>query len=401
MRVGIIGAGASGMMAAITASRNGHKVTVLEHGVKPLKKILATGNGKCNYTNSDMNLNHYNDSCRNFVSHIYDRFGHENTVRFFNELGIEAYEKNGYFYPRSEQAAAIADSLLYDAYRLSIEFITECSVETINKRNGSFLVKTNKGGFEFEKLIVACGSFASPKTGSDGSGYDFAKKFGHNIVKPLPALCGLKCEGKFFKRISGVRCKAMVSLFVDDEFVKADVGELQLTDYGISGIPVFQISAEAVRAFDSGKNVSVDIDFYPESSDSFELMDSLKAKIAICPDKPCKDFLRGTFNTKLCDLFLDINGIDGDIKCGDLTSEDIESLAETINVFNVKVIGYNADNAQVCSGGVSLDDVKDTLESKKCEGLYFAGEILDVNGECGGYNLQWAWSSGYICGLLE
>lgn len=401
MRVGIIGSGASGMMAAITAVRAGHKVTVIEHGIKPGKKLLATGNGKCNFTNVDMSLVHFNvnDEKRDFVKNIYNSFDNNSVITFFNEIGIAAYEKNGYYYPRSEQAVSVVDSLSYEMLVNGARLITDCEVLEVYK-DTLFTVVTKQKTYKFDKLIIATGSMASPKTGSDGSGYKIAELFGHKLIKPLPGLCGLKCEGKFFKGVSGVRCKAMVSLIIDDEFVRADLGELQLTDYGISGIPVFQISSDAVRALYDGHDVSVTLDFYTESSGISDTAEMIKYRISCNPEKTVEDFLCGVFNKKLIKMILEQSGVSLNSKCSELHESDIDCISELINCFNVKVISENPDNAQICSGGVSCSELKDTLESRICEGLYFAGEIIDVNGDCGGYNLQWAWSSGYVAGQL-
>lgn len=401
MKIGIIGGGAAGMMSAIIAARNGHNVTIIEHNQKLGKKILATGNGKCNFTNQDMDLYHFGASDENidFIKTVYNRFDKDAVLSFFDKIGIAPFEKNGYFYPRSEQASSVAEALYAELMANSVNIVTECNIKELYKDN-KFIISTDKGGFKFDKLIVATGSMASPKSGSDGSGYEIAKSFGHKLIKPLPALCGLKCEGKFFKAVAGVRCRAMVSLYIDDEYVRGEIGELQLTDYGVSGIPVFQISADAVRALDEGSDVSVEIDFYNESSDIYDTENMIRHRIKCNPEKTADEFLAGVFNKKLIKMLIMQCGIEPSIKCSELNYEDIECLSELINCFNVKVIAANADNAQICSGGVDIAELKDTLESKICEDLYFAGEIIDVNGDCGGYNLQWAWSSGYVAGFV-
>lgn len=400
MRIGIIGAGASGMFAAIKAARDGHQVTIIEHGIKAGKKILATGNGKCNFTNADMSIIHYNESGKELFKSVYSKFDKNDLINFFADLGIIPYEKNGYYYPRSEQASSIVECLCYELDKLDVRFVSECNIKSISKTD-KFYVYTDKWDFSFDKLIIATGSKASPKTGSDGSGYKIAEKLSHTIVKPLPALCGLKCEGKFFKNVSGVRCRGMVSLFIDGEFIKADVGEIQFTDYGVSGIPVFQISAEAVRAIDNNRDVNVEIDFLTEASDTKDTYDRICKLIKNSPDKTLVQLLSGMFNRKLCLLFADMCAIDQSVKAWNIPDGKIKKLSDLINGLNVRVVSANPDNAQICSGGVNTTELKDTLESKLVEGLYFAGEIIDVNGECGGYNLQWAFSSGYVAGSLK
>ena len=403
MNVGVIGCGASGMMAAITASRNGHNVVILEHNENPGKKLLSTGNGKCNYTNNLMNHNYYNENGCELFDSVYAKFTNADTIKFFEEIGVYPYEKNGYYYPRSEQASSVVTCLVNEVKSLNVKTIYNCNIIKIEKEK-DFIVKTDKGDFAFNKLIMATGSNAAPKTGSDGSGYGFAIKLGHKVKKPLPALCGLKCEEEHtnFKDISGVRCKAKVSLIINDKEIKSDIGELQLTDYGISGIPVFQISGEALRLHDKAEKVRINVDYAPE----FELnilTDLILKRCEHMKGNSILDLFEGLFNSKLGSHF--IEKANNDIKKFELenVTEDIaKKLASIIknNIYNLK--GHRGfDNCQVCSGGIELNEVKMTLESKLCKGLYFAGEILDINGECGGYNLQWAWSSGYTAGLLQ
>lgn len=402
MNVGIIGSGASGMMAAIIAAKNGHNVTVLEHNLKSGNKILQTGNGKCNYTNKNISEKDYSISGRNLFKAVYTRFDNNDTLDFFESIGIVPYEKNGYFYPKSEQAKSIVQCLLYEMSRLNVRTVYDCDINSIKKEK-KFIVSAVKEDFLFDRLIIAAGSNAVPKSGSDGSGYGYAIKLGHTVKKPLPALCGLKCDGGDFKQISGVRCQAKVTLNSNNKIIMSDFGELQLTDYGISGIPVFQISSEALRLVDSGERVTVNVDYAFDYTE-IELKNYLNKRITTLADKSIASFLDGMFNSKLCDCFLSdiIKKYGADLELNSVNSKEIiDILIKNIKHSEYIVKGHRGfDNCQVCSGGVLCDEVKETLESKIVNGLYFAGEILDVDGKCGGYNLQWAWSSGYIAGQL-
>ena len=400
MNVGIIGCGASGMMAAISAAKCGHSVTVLEKNSRPGKKLLATGNGKCNFTNSNLSSDFYNKSGRALFEAVYNEFNREKTLSFFKEIGVFPYDKNGYIYPRSEQALSVVACLEAELLRHSINLVFDCVIESIDKSN-QFTVNTSKGIYTFDKLIIAAGSNASPKTGSDGSGYGLAIKLGHKVKKPLPALCGLKCTGTDFKKISGVRCQAKVTLVSDGNEVRSDFGELQLTDYGISGIPVFQISGEAIRLLDEGHAVLVKVD-YANDFDFDELFELLKKRNTLSNGNVNPSFLEGFINSKLSEMFCFEANDSKEIR----NSKDIDKLifkiAELIKGSEYKVIGHRGfDNCQVCTGGINTVDLKDTLESKICPNLYFAGEIIDIDGICGGYNLQWAWSSGYVAGQLN
>lgn len=423
MEIGIIGGGAAGMMSAIIAARCGHNVTIIEHNSRIGKKILATGNGRCNYTNVDMSLRHFHGGDKSLADSVLKTFDNKKTVEFFNELGVYPKEKNGCIYPYSEQASAVLDCLMNELKFRKVNVITECHPNDVIKipkseikknlkdnegksiilsNNAVFRLITNRGTFYFDKLILATGSKAQKSTGSDGSGYLLAESFGHKIRKPLPALCALRCQEDFFKSIAGVRCNGTVKLLIDGEVKKEETGEIQLTDYGISGIPVFQVSYLAARALNSGKAVKAIIDFMPEANDIPDIYDLITERIRNNPKKSMDELLIGLFNKNLCILFNKISGISGKAVCGDVRGNEINKLCKVIKSFSVTVKGTNSfDNAQVCSGGVVCDELKRTLESKLVSDLYFAGEIIDINGDCGGYNLQFAWSSGYVAGCLK
>ena len=252
-RVIVIGGGASGMTAAIFAARQGAAVTLLEHMDRVGKKILSTGNGKCNLTNRRMDASCYRSSAPEFPMEVLGRFGEPETEAFFEELGIVLKDRNGYLYPASGQASSVLDALREELSRLGVNIVTECGEAEVaapgsgKGGNQEWTVLCKKGRFCSDALILAAGSKAAPSTGSDGSGYDLAKRLGHRIIRPLPALVQLRCREKFFKQISGVRADACVSIWADGERLAYDQGELQLTDYGISGIPVFQVSRFAVE----------------------------------------------------------------------------------------------------------------------------------------------------------
>ena len=291
------------------------------------------------------------------------------------------------------------------AESLGIRIVTECRPETVERDGTGFCVRTSCGAFQGDFLILAAGSKAAPATGSDGSGYDLAASLGHKIVKPLPALVQLKCRGDFFRSIAGVRTEAEVSLYTAGkhgelgDLLASDRGELQLTDYGISGIPVFQVSRYASEALDRKKRVLAVLDFFPSLKDE-ELFSLLKEQRMYLSDRKAEGFLNGIFHKKLAALFLKAAGVRGEEMAGRLSDKKLLAAAELIKRTVVDVTAANSfDKAQVCMGGVRVKDVDPcTMESRLVPGLYFAGEILDVDGICGGYNLQWAWSSGYAAG---
>lgn len=395
----IIGAGASGMMAAITAARRGQSVLLLEHMDKLGKKLLATGNGKCNFTNQKMSLDcYYGDMT--LAKTVLSQFTVAQTLSFFREIGIWPKEKNGYYYPNSGQAASVTEALLAELKRCGVTLYTSCHISEITETKYGFEVESSLGTFTGRKLLYATGLRAAPKLGSDGSAFSILKDFGHRFTPILPALCGFEASGFSFRKVSGVRTDATLTLYIDGKPEKTERGELQLTDYGISGIPVFQLSSPAVRALYKKKTVQMQIDFLPDFTQT-DVLEELKRRFL--RDTGCRciqDALCGLLNNKLINALLHTAQIDGTKDCGTLSKKEEVSLCSAMKECLVtlqKVRDFSF--AQVCTGGIRTEDIHmQTLESRIVPGLYFAGELLDVDGICGGYNLQWAWASGYVAG---
>lgn len=388
------------MMAAIIATRQGKKVKIIEHKEKAGKKILATGNGKCNFTNMLVDNSSFRGENIDYIMDIYNQFNNEKAIEFFKELGIYPKIKNGYVYPNSGQASSILEVLITELDYLGVEIEYETNITKIEKNNNQFCIYTNKGNFKFNSIILATGSMASPKTGSDGSGYKLAKELGHTLNPVLPALVQLRSDSKLFKEVAGVRCDGMVKIMLERECVASDKGELMLTDYGISGIPVFQVSRYASVLLNQGKKIIARLDFLP-NMEYKECKEYLKERARLYPDKSLMDNLVGLLNKKLLLALLKLIKLNPNMPSFELDDKKILKLIDTFKNLAVNITGTNSfDNAQICCGGVKLSELNEhTLESKKQKGLFFAGEILDVDGICGGYNLQWAWSSGYVCGI--
>ena len=258
----IIGGGASGLTAAITAARNGKKVTILERNNKCGKKILITGNGRCNFWNEDNDISHFHSSTPSLIKNFITEERKQSILKFFDSLGIISKTKNGYYYPFSNQAFTVQNALLLECNKLGIEIINDITVEKIIKKD-YFIINPNKENIKAKNIIISTGSKATPKTGSDGLGYTLAKAFNHSIITPLPSLVQLKGDEKFFKNWSGIRTDVKVSLFINNTFVKSETGEIQLTDYGVSGICIFNISGEASKTLNKNKNVTIKINFMP------------------------------------------------------------------------------------------------------------------------------------------
>lgn len=400
MKVGVIGGGAAGMVAAITACRDGAAVRILEAGDRLGQKILSTGNGKCNLGNTFLDPSCYHCSDRKVVELCLDRFGTEETLKFFKGIGLMTREKNGYLYPFSEQASSVLDALRNEVKALEIPVIYGFRVSKLQReREGGYLAIGEKRREAFDRVILACGGKAAPKTGSDGSGYELARMLGHRIVPVVPALTFLKCEGDFFKTVSGVRTKAAVTLRGEGgEILAQEGGELQLTDQGLSGIPVFQLSRTAAYALLERKKITAEVDFFPEYSVQ-ELKNIILARSPIKKNRTAEEYFNGLLNKKLMLLFMKRAGIKGSDAAANLSDRKLEEVVLDAKNLSVKVLGTgDYHHAQVCGGGVDLREVTYELESRKASGVYFAGELLDIDGRCGGYNLQWAWSSGYLAG---
>lgn len=395
----VIGGGASGLVAAITAARNGAKVTIIEKNDRLGRKILSTGNGRCNLTNEYMTASCFRGDDVTIVSHVLQQFGYEDTIRFFEELGVLLRNRQGYIYPISDQASTICDALEQEVKIQNIHLALGQTVTRVTKKAKGFAIKTEQAAFTADAVILATGGKAAPKLGSDGSGYEMAKSFGHHLAPVLPALVQLKCKGNFFKQVAGVRAQAKVTLCLDGQPMASDIGELQLTNYGISGIPVFQISRFAARGLYDRKPVTAEIDFMPHMSDT-EFQHFMEKRLSIHGHKNAEHFFLGMFHQKIIRLLLHTAGIH-DSKCmNDVEQEKTEKIITLCKHFKIEVEACNGfEQAQVCAGGIRTTEIHiDSLESLCAEDLYLVGELLDIDGICGGYNLQWAWATGYIAG---
>ncbi len=476
----VAGAGASGLMAAIAAARAGAAVTVLEAMERPGKKLLVTGNGRCNLTNMNPQLaSTYHSPDPSFVETVISRLDANQTRDFFTELGLLTVEKNGYVYPYTNQASSVLEVLLAELRRLGVRLKLSERIEEIHRVDGRWQVRTATWTYEADALILCCGSKCAPSTGSDGSGYTLANALGLKLRPVTPALVPLLCEGAYLPTLAGVRCQAKIALYqscqkqpgahLQEQSARAakqsgtrlqdparaakqsgtrlqeqparaaerpsarlseqparaaerpstrlpeatkqpasreqwqkigeETGELQWTKYGISGIAVFQLSRFVAAA---GPDVSfrVRLDFFP-SHQTDELLSFLFHRAAALTKEKVPVLLRGVLPEKLIPVVLDRSGISQKTGCAALTEPDLRRLLQTCRAFELKIKGTKSfDVAQVCAGGVALGELcPETLECRRFPGLFLAGELLDVDGPCGGYNLQWAWASGYVAGV--
>lgn len=392
----VVGGGASGLVAAIIAKRHGADVTIIERNPKLGKKILATGNGRCNFTNVDALPIHYNHP--DFVAHIFEAFSPAETLLFFKSLGITPkIEDLGKTYPLSEQASSITDVLIYEIKRLNIEVIYEKMILSAHKDTRGFVLYDQLGEtYHCDQLIIATGGLALPQSGSDGTGYQIAKDLGHEITRLFPALVKLKLDSPYLKVLDGVKFPGFVSLIHNNEKIQTEFGDILFTKYGISGPTILQLSRKANALLLDNQTIFVDVKLVSELSQS-----DIESRLFDLKNLPVELALLGLINRKLVSVVLKEARLMPDVTVGQLSTLQIKRLSQFLTSMKFKVTGSKGyEEAQVTAGGVAVDEINPkTLESKKAKGLYFAGEIIDIDGLCGGYNLQWAWSSGYIAGL--
>ncbi|MCD3233977.1 NAD(P)/FAD-dependent oxidoreductase [Clostridium botulinum] len=400
----IVGAGASGIIAAINAKNSGIDVAILESNNRIAKKLLTTGNGRCNITNENITLDRYHSNNPRFFEHTLKSFNLTNTLEFFSTLGLHLTTlENGKMYPLSLQSSSVVDILKASLEEKEIPVYLDTKVKDIHNSKKGFKIyastpEDDSLEYNCKKLILCCGGKSAPKTGSDGSGFSLARKIGHSIIEPLPALVQLKLNYKKLKALSGVKFDGSAKLFLDEKLIQEDFGEILFTDYGISGPPILQLSRNASRGIYNRKKVTLKVDMMSTISKE-NLIEFLENHWGVFGYRSIHDLFIGIINKKVIPILLKESGIDNMHKpCWNLTWQEKNSIFNILKAWEFEVIGTNGfNNAQVTSGGINTEEIDSTtLESKLIPNLYFCGEILDVDGDCGGFNLQWAWSSGII-----
>jgi len=398
----VVGGGASGLMSAILLKDFGLDVAIVEGTDRVGKKILTTGNGRCNISNNNIDYpfsGYYSDT-EDFFIEALNKFSVEDTLNFFSFLGLPIVElEKGKLYPQSLQASSVVDIFRLALEDRKIPVYNSCKIKSIHKRKKFILSTDNADLSEFscDKLILSCGGKSAEKTGSDGSGYKLAKELGHSIIKQLPAIVQLKLNYPSLKALSGIKFDALASILVDDIVIRSDFGEVLFTDYGISGPPILQLSHIASKSLENDKKVSVVVDLFPNKSKE-DIENFIYGHFSMFSHRKVIDSLIGVLNKKLIPIFLKeakINNLHKPVY--DLTWSEKSNIISLMKKWQFSCVGTNGfNNAQVTSGGINTSEVNSsTLESKIIDNLYFTGEILDVHGDCGGFNLQWAWSSAY------
>lgn len=398
----IIGGGAAGMTAAISARRQGAKVTLLERNPRVGRKILATGNGRCNFTNIHADAECYKGSNPKFAYSPLASFSAKHTLSFFEKLGIQyKVEDGGKVYPASDQASSILDVLLYELEQAGIEVICNTFITDIKKNGSKFLVQTEDGRtYTGDKVILAAGGKAMPSSGSDGNGAELALKLGHHVTDLFPALVQLMLEGSYFKRIDGVKFVGTAEIIHDNKAIAKDRGDILFTNYGISGPPILQISRAASVLLNQNIKPQLKVMIMDEMSKE-EVSNLIQRRIQLSPEKPVEFSFVGLVNKRLIPVVLAEAGIDDKKRpVSGLSLKEINSIARILTDWRFTIRGTKSwPSAQVTAGGVDTKEIDpETMESKLVSDLYLAGEIMDIDGLCGGFNLQWAWTTGYLAG---
>ncbi|NPV89236.1 MAG: NAD(P)/FAD-dependent oxidoreductase [Firmicutes bacterium] len=398
----VVGGGAAGMIAAISARRLGAEVTILEKNPRVGKKLLATGNGRCNFTNINADAACYHGANPRFAYSALSRFSVDETIEFFEGLGIaHKVEDLGKVFPMSDQASSILDVFLYELNELGINVVSEAEVKDIAKKKDMFIIGLGDGKvYRGERVIIAAGGKAMPSSGSDGGGYDLAAKLGHTIIDIFPALVQLKLEGPFFKRIEGVKFVGTAEIIHKNKSAAKDRGDILFTNYGVSGPPILQISRKAGELLNKGEAAHLKInviDTMPKEA----IRELVSERLRSGARKPVDFSFVGLINKRLIPVVLKEAGIN-ELKrpAADISAKEQEAIADILADWRFQIRGTKGwTSAQVTAGGIDTREInQDTMESKLVKGLFFAGEIIDIDGLCGGFNLQWAWSSGFIAG---
>lgn len=387
------------MMAALTAAQEAeNRVTVLERQARVGRKLLSTGNGRCNLTNTHAGPEHYHGGI-DFAEHALRAFTPEDTLSFFKRLGLlTSREYGGRVYPLSNQAGSVVDVLRFALEQSRVRLLTACAAESVERRADGFYVSCAGDTLYADKLIVACGGCAGSKLGGVMDGYTLLASLGHSRTALYPALTQVRTDASYPRALKGVRASCRATLLRGKNVLAAKSGELLFTDTGVSGTVIFELS----RAVSSGgEGLELSLDFLPDM-DEDGVFKYLSARRESAPSLPANRILTGAVHNRLGQMLCRYAGVSGELTASQLVDEQLRALAAACVDFRLRVTGVSGfENAQVTAGGVRTQEfVPQTLESRLVRGLFACGEVLDVDGDCGGYNLQWAWSSGRLAGRL-
>ncbi len=396
--IAIVGGGASGLAAAITAKRKNSalRVILLEGLDRVGKKLITTGNGRCNITNKNLDISRYHGKDKEFCRFALEKYGYNKIMDFFESLGVDFVSEGDKVYPASLQASSVVDALRYECDRLGVETVLNCRIKEL-KTGKEFILISENDRIVSKSVIVATGLFSGGvKIGSDGGMFRVLKNMGLDSVKASPSLVQLKTETDFVKQLKGIKVDAKATLLCDGKSFCEYTDEVLFCDYGLSGPAILQISRQSAR---DDKNYEVSLDIYPDTAID-TLTASLKKRVILLSERTLEDFFTGSLNKRLGQVVLKYCGFKLCNKASSLSDKDIKYLAKTLKDLRFKVTSNTGFlNSQVTAGGLSTKEFDDkTMMSKKIKGLFATGEILDIDGDCGGFNLAWAWGSGILAG---
>ena len=391
----IIGAGAAGLCAAIVRAREGQNVTLLEQNSKVGKKILVSGNGKCNIDNKYIDSRRFHSQNPSFIEDVLNSYDFEVVEKFFISLGLELIEgKEGKIFPLSLQASSVVEQLEYEAKRVGVNIVCGCAVKSIEKREGIFTLETSQGRKTCEQLLLANGSPAAPQLGGSDSGYAFATKLGHTLIPRHPSLVQLCSEETWVKGCAGVKVAGIAKLYANGEYITEKEGDLLFTNYGISGLAILDLSREVSTRLASFDYCELNLDLMPKLSKE-KLTNLLLGRIQSESTKPIILWLQGIINKKLIHIILEQSKCKVKVE-NNLNRKEINKIVHSIKNLKLSISDTKGfQGAEVSTGGVDTKEVNpQNMESKIVPNLFFAGEILDVDGDRGGFNFHFAWVTG-------
>ncbi|MBQ8571926.1 MAG: aminoacetone oxidase family FAD-binding enzyme [Ruminococcus sp.] len=397
--VAVIGGGAGGLFFTSQAA-NKHKnlkIAVIEKNQRVGKKLLVTGNGRCNLTNLYANESDYHGSFAPFIKNVLASCSTQRLLELFADMGlITRADDFGRVYPKSNQASSVLDVLRFNCDKDNVHFLCENKAYKVVKENNFFKITTDKESITADKVIFSSGGAAAPKAGGDKYGYELLKSLGHTIITPSPALCPINVKSEYIKSLKGIRVQGEISLISGNKTISTETGEIQFTENALSGICVFNLS----QYVEKDKDYTLRIKLMPETEFS-EIIDILSNNQRVFGKLDAENIMTGIFHKRIAQALIKSARISFDKKVKDLTEREIKTLAKLINNFDFNISGLaDFNNAQLTKGGVKGDEINpDTMESKKIKGLYIIGEAIDCNGDCGGYNLHFAFATGYIAAI--
>ncbi len=398
----VVGGGASGIIASIIAARQGAKVLVLERLSRIGKKLLVTGNGRCNLSNTQINLSCYHTTSNSDFSYPLQKINYEMIRDFFEELGVPVLIEENKVYPFSEQASSVLEVLRMEMNRLKIDIQTEMKVVDVFLKKGLWYLSTENGiTYHAPKVVFATGGMANASFGCDQTGYHILKKLGHTIAPMFPTLVHVLSPSIYCKMMKGTKIKCDAAAYVEDNLIRKEYGEVLFTEDGLSGPPIFQLSRIAAKANLEKKRGCIVLDLMPNLSYD-EVISTIYSRIARHPMRTVEELFIGWIHKRIVVPIIKYSKIESmHLPAEDLEHHHIEQLAKTIKEFIFETEGTRGYKyAQATAGGILLSEIDlKSMASKKAKGIYITGEVLDLDGDCGGYNLQWAWSTGYLAGL--